>query len=69
MRFVVGRRRRLRGLIGVTEIVGNPATATIEDLVAPIGAIVSIALGVLAGVSLYRGAASVQPRFAGGARE
>jgi uncharacterized membrane protein YjjB (DUF3815 family) len=46
------------GLIGVTEIVGNPATATIADLVKPIGSIVSIALGVLAGVSLYRGLAA-----------
>jgi uncharacterized membrane protein YjjB (DUF3815 family) len=43
------------GLIGVTEIVGDPATAGIEDLVKPIGAIVSIALGVLGGVSIYRG--------------
>ncbi len=33
------------GLIGVTEIVGNPATASIADLVAPVGSIVSIALG------------------------
>jgi uncharacterized membrane protein YjjB (DUF3815 family) len=46
------------GLIGVTEVVGDPATATIEDLLTPIGAIVSIALGVLAGVSLDRGLAS-----------
>ena len=40
------------GLIGVTAVIGDPATASIEDLVTPIGAIVSIALGVLAGVSL-----------------
>ena len=46
------------GLIGVTEVVGNPATAEIEDLVKPLGAIVSIALGVLGGVSLFRGLAS-----------
>jgi uncharacterized membrane protein YjjB (DUF3815 family) len=46
------------GLIGVTEVVGDPATATVEDLLTPIGAIVSIALGVLAGVSLDRGLAS-----------
>jgi uncharacterized membrane protein YjjP (DUF1212 family) len=45
------------GLIGVTHIVGNPATAGIEDLVEPIGAIVSIALGVLCGVLLFRGIA------------
>ena len=42
------------GLIGVTEIVGNPATAGIEDLVEPLGAIVSIASGVLCGVTLFR---------------
>jgi len=48
------------GLIGVTEIVGNPAAAGLEDLVAPVGSIVSIALGVLAGVSLYRAAASTR---------
>lgn len=42
------------GLIGVTEIFGNPATASIANLVTPIGSIVSIALGVLGGVSLYR---------------
>ena len=46
------------GLIGVTTIVGDPATASIEDLVKPVGAIVSIALGVLGGVSVYRGLAS-----------
>jgi uncharacterized membrane protein YjjB (DUF3815 family) len=50
------------GLIGVTEIVGNPATATVADLVKPIGAVVSIALGVLAGVSLFHGAAAA-PRL------
>jgi uncharacterized membrane protein YjjP (DUF1212 family) len=42
------------GLIGVTEVFGDPASASIEDLVTPIGALVSIALGVLAGVSLFR---------------
>jgi uncharacterized membrane protein YjjP (DUF1212 family) len=46
------------GLIGVAEIVGNPADAAIEDLVKPLGAIVSIALGVLCGVSLFRGLAT-----------
>jgi uncharacterized membrane protein YjjB (DUF3815 family) len=51
------------GLIGVTEIVGDPATATLEDLVEPIGAIVSVALGVLAGVSLYRGVVTARPRL------
>jgi uncharacterized membrane protein YjjP (DUF1212 family) len=47
------------GLIGVTEVVGNPATASIADLVAPVGSIVSIALGVLGGVSLYRALAEI----------
>ncbi len=43
------------GLIGVTELVGNPATASVGALVKPVGSIVSIALGVLGGVSIYRG--------------
>ena len=55
------------GLIGVTEIVGDPATATLEDLVEPIGSIVSVALGVLAGVSLYRGVVTARPRLRRGA--
>ena len=46
------------GLIGVTQVVGDPAAASIEDLVKPLGSIVSIALGVLCGVSAYRGLAS-----------
>jgi uncharacterized membrane protein YjjP (DUF1212 family) len=54
------------GLIGVTEIVGNPANATLGDLVQPIGAIVSIALGVLGGVSLYRGLVLAPPRLRSG---
>ena len=53
------------GLIGVTGIVGDPATATVEDLVTPIGAIVSIALGILSGVLLFR-ATSRRARRAGG---
>jgi uncharacterized membrane protein YjjB (DUF3815 family) len=43
------------GLVGVAQIVGDPASAGIEDLVKPLGSIVSIALGVLCGVSVYRG--------------
>lgn len=43
------------GLIGVTQLLGDPATATIGALVKPVGSIVSIALGVLGGVSIYRG--------------
>jgi uncharacterized membrane protein YjjP (DUF1212 family) len=46
------------GLIDVTEVVGNPAEAGIEDLVAPIGSIVAIALGVLCGVTVFRGLAA-----------
>ena len=42
------------GLIGVTEVVGNPAEAGLEALVAPLGSIVSIALGVLGGISISR---------------
>jgi uncharacterized membrane protein YjjB (DUF3815 family) len=49
------------GLIGVTEVVGNPAQASIEALVTPVGAIISISLGILGGVSLYRGIASAPP--------
>ena len=45
------------GLIGVADVVGNPASASVEALVKPLGAIVSIALGVLCGVSLFRGLA------------
>ena len=51
------------GLIGVTEIFGNPATASIADLVTPVGSIVSIALGVLAGVSLYHALAEAPSRL------
>jgi uncharacterized membrane protein YjjB (DUF3815 family) len=46
------------GLIGVTEIIANPAAASIEDLVSPLASIVSIALGVLCGVTLYRAVAT-----------
>ncbi len=50
------------GLIGVTQLVGNPAAANIGALVKPVGSIVSIALGVLGGVSIYRGIAAA-PRW------
>ena len=40
------------GLIGVTHIVGDPATASISDLMTPVGSIVSISLG---GVTLFQG--------------
>jgi uncharacterized membrane protein YjjB (DUF3815 family) len=42
------------GLIGVTDIIGNPATAGLQDLVQPVTSIVAIALGVLCGASIYR---------------
>jgi uncharacterized membrane protein YjjP (DUF1212 family) len=50
------------GLIGVTEVVGDPASASLEDLVTPVGAVVSIALGVLAGVLLHQAIAPVAAR-------
>lgn len=43
------------GLIGVTEVVGNPAAASLQNLVEPLGSIVSISLGVLCGASIWRG--------------
>jgi hypothetical protein len=51
------------GLIGITEVVGNPATATIGDILKPLGSIISIALGVLGGASLYRGMVTASPRL------
>jgi uncharacterized membrane protein YjjP (DUF1212 family) len=49
------------GLIGMAEIVGNPAKADLSSLVEPIQAIVSIALGVLCGASLFRGLLVTSP--------
>ena len=49
------------GLIGMAEIVGNPAEADLSSLVEPIQAIVSIALGVLCGASLFRGLLVTSP--------
>lgn len=43
------------GLLGVTTIVGDPASASVGDLVQPMGSIISVALGVLCGVTLFRG--------------
>ena len=51
------------GLIGVTEVFGNPAEAGIEDLVKPLGSIVAIALGVLCGVSVFRALAAAPGRL------
>jgi uncharacterized membrane protein YjjP (DUF1212 family) len=47
------------GLIGVTEVVSDPASAGLSNLATPIASIVSIALGVLCGSSLYRGVAAI----------
>ena len=55
------------GLIGVTEVVGDPASAGIENLVQPLGSIVSIALGVLCGASIFRGLVSTRPAAGRGA--
>jgi uncharacterized membrane protein YjjP (DUF1212 family) len=56
------------GLIGVTEVLGNPAAASLQDLVEPFGSIVSIALGVLCGVSLFNGVVAAPSLLAGHAR-
>jgi uncharacterized membrane protein YjjP (DUF1212 family) len=47
------------GLIGVTEVVGDPGSAGLQNLVQPMAAIVAIALGVLCGTALYRGLRSL----------
>lgn len=44
------------GLIGVATVVGDPSSADVGDLIKPMGSILSVALGVLCGVSLFRGA-------------
>jgi uncharacterized membrane protein YjjP (DUF1212 family) len=44
------------GLIGVTEVVGDPQSAGAQDLVATIVAIFAVALGVLCGTLLLAGA-------------
>jgi uncharacterized membrane protein YjjB (DUF3815 family) len=44
------------GLIGVTTVVGDPSSADVGDLIKPMGSVLSVALGVLCGVSLFRGA-------------
>jgi uncharacterized membrane protein YjjP (DUF1212 family) len=41
------------GLAGVTEVFGDPSSAGLDDIILPVGAIVSIALGVLCGISLF----------------
>lgn len=42
-------------------MVGNPAAASIADVIRPIGSIVSTALGVLGGASLYWGVGVARP--------
>jgi uncharacterized membrane protein YjjB (DUF3815 family) len=51
------------GLVGVTEVVGNPAAGSLQDLIEPLGSIVSIALGVLCGASIWRGAVTAPSRL------
>lgn len=51
------------GLIGIAEVVGNPATAGLDDLIGPVASIFAIALGVLFGVTLFRGIASTPARI------
>lgn len=51
------------GLIGVTEVVGDPANARIESLIQPVASILAIALGVLCGASIYRGLAAGPDRL------
>lgn len=51
------------GLIGLTEVVGNPATAGLHTLVEPVASIVAIALGVLCGVAVFHGLASAPQRL------
>jgi uncharacterized membrane protein YjjB (DUF3815 family) len=46
------------GLIAVTDIIGNPATGGLQDLVQPVTSIIAIALGVLCGASIYRAVAA-----------
>jgi uncharacterized membrane protein YjjP (DUF1212 family)/uncharacterized membrane protein HdeD (DUF308 family) len=43
------------GLIGVAESFADPASAGMENLVPPLASILSIALGVLCGTSVYNG--------------
>jgi uncharacterized membrane protein YjjP (DUF1212 family) len=42
------------GLAGVAQVFGDPASAGLDDLVQPVGAVISIALGILCGLSLFR---------------
>jgi uncharacterized membrane protein YjjB (DUF3815 family) len=51
------------GLVGVTELVSDPAAAGLEDLVQPIASIVAIALGVLCGASATRSLVSATGRL------
>jgi len=42
------------GLLNLTQMVSDPASAGVEDFIQPVASIVSIALGVLCGASAYR---------------
>jgi uncharacterized membrane protein YjjP (DUF1212 family) len=50
------------GLIGVTELLSDPAGVGVEALIEPLASIVAITLGVLCGVSAYRGLAAALSR-------
>jgi len=47
------------GLIGVTQLVGDPAGAGPQSLVQPVTAIVAIALGVLCGTAVDQGLSEI----------
>lgn len=51
------------GLIGVTEVVGDPVSAGVGDLVQPLASIMAIALGVLCGVAVDGGLTSTAERL------
>jgi len=51
------------GLVGVTELVSDPAAAGLEDLVQPIASIVAIALEMLCGASATRSLVSTAERL------
>jgi uncharacterized membrane protein YjjP (DUF1212 family) len=51
------------GLAGVTEVFGDPSSAGLDDIILPVGAIVSIALGVLCGISLFNAVRIALPQL------
>ena len=57
------------GLVGVTEVVSDPAGAGLEDLLQPVASIVAIALGVRCGASATRSLFSGARRLAPARRQ